>query len=132
MDHFNEAERRLVTAMTVAARGPRQNGVFALWLTVRLCDGLVPPPVLKDRDQRDRLAHARRRVAGLSVPAPLRRALAGAYKELEIRGAASVPVALQQLVAPAREALGPDSGEAMSLAARLARTALRSGSAITV
>lgn len=132
MHRLAEAEHRLVAAMNGAARGPRQNGVFALWLAVRLCGGflLAQPP--KERYLRERLRNAQRRLSSLSMPAPLRRALTGALRELEARGAVSAPIALQQLVAPARETLGTDPGEAMALAARQARAALRALGPVTV
>lgn len=132
MDHFTESERRLVTAMATTARGPRQNGVFALWLAIRLCDGLLPPHAPKERQQRERVTNVRRRLSSLSVPAPLRRALTAAFRDLDTTDMPSVAVTLQQLVAPARETLGQDVGEAMAVAARQARTALQEASEVTV
>ena len=125
MTDFFDAERRLVSAMEAAARGPRQNGMFALWLAVRLCEGLLRPQPPKARYLTERLENVRRRLSSLSVPPPLRRALAGALRELEREGASAVPMVLQQLIVPARETVGTEPGEAVALAARHAKGVLR-------
>ena len=59
------------------------------------------------------------------MPPPLRRALAAAISQLkEVRPETAAQV-LSQLVAPAREAGGADAGDALAMAARAARNALR-------
>lgn len=131
MDHLTDAEDHLIAVLSGAARGPKRNGVFALWLVVRLCAGFLPPAA-RERAQRTRLANVDRRLSSLSLPAPLRRALQAALRDLKDRGAANTAVVLQQLVAPARETIGPDAAQALAAAARVARTALAGPSSITV
>ncbi len=106
------------------ARGPRRDGVFALWLTVRVAldFGLTPP--LPDRARRRRTGALERRLASLTLPAPLRRALTAALAQLQASDAAAAALALTQLVAPVRDTLGAEAGDAIALAARVARTSL--------
>jgi hypothetical protein len=124
-DRLLDAEARLVEILADTARGPRQNAVFALWLVVRQCDGLLAPHPLTDRAFRGRLALLERRLSSLSLPAPLRRALPSSLRELAAGRADRAAVALQQLVAPAREAAGAAAADAVLLAARATRTADR-------
>jgi hypothetical protein len=59
------------------------------------------------------------------MPPPLRRALAAAVSQLrDVRPEAAAQV-LSQLVAPARDTSGAEAGEAVAMAARLARQSLR-------
>jgi hypothetical protein len=120
-----QSEHRILDAMTAAARGPKQNGVFALWLFVRQCDGALPPNVLGERAGRARLEHLERRLSSLWLPAPIRRALPASLRKLKGGEPGGIPVALQQLVAPARDAVGARVAEALALAARTARDAVR-------
>lgn len=100
-------------------RGPKREGAFALWLTVRTAIdvGLNPEP--PDKADRRRVALLGQRLAPLAVPRPLSRGLLAALGYLEDGTAAGARVALAQLVAPARDALGPDAAEAVAQAARL-------------
>jgi len=103
------------------ARGPRRDGVFALWLTVRVALDLGLTPPLPDRAQRRRVGALERRLASLTLPAPLRRALTAAVAQLQPGDTQAAALALTQLVAPARDTLGPEAGDAIALAARVAR-----------
>ena len=104
------------------ARGPRRDGVYALWLTVRVALDFSLAPPLPERAARRRVAALERRLASLSLPAPLRRALGATVGEMRAADPTTTALALAQLVAPARETLGPDAGDAIALAARVART----------
>ncbi len=106
------------------ARGSKRDGVYALWLTVRVAldFGLTPP--LADRARRRRTAALERRLASLTLPAPLRRALTAALAQLQAGDPASAALALTQLVAPVRDTLGAEAGDAIALAARVARTSV--------
>ena len=42
-NQLSNAEDRLLEAMADSARGPKRNGLFALWLVLRQCDGRLPP-----------------------------------------------------------------------------------------
>jgi len=112
----------LVDLLPRTARGPKRDGVFALWLTVRVALDLSLAPPLPDRARRRRAAALERRLASLTLPAPLRRALAAAMVQLRAADADSAALALTQLVAPARDTLGAEAGDAIALAARVART----------
>jgi hypothetical protein len=120
-DQLTPAEDSLLEAMADAARGPKRNGFFALWLVLRQCDGRLPPGALSARADRQRLDRLERRLSSLSLPTALRRALPASMRELSDNRSDSVAVALQQLVAPTREALGRGAADAVGLAARSAR-----------
>ena len=119
------AEDRLIDVLSRTERGPGRNGVFALWLFVRACGGMLPPDQVSERTHRHRLQGLERRLSSLSLPPPLRRALAGGVREIDAPSPRTAAVALQQLVAPARETLGAEAGEAITLAARSAREAAK-------
>ncbi len=101
-------------------RGPKREGAFALWLTVRVAIGLALNEEPPDKADRRRVALLNQRLAPLAVPRPLSRGLITALSHLEEGTAASARIALAQLVAPARDALGADAAEAVAQAARLA------------
>ncbi len=100
-------------------RGPKREGAFALWLTVRAAIELGLNPVPPDKADRRRVALLSQRLAPLAVPRPLSRGLVAALSHLEDGSAAGARVALAQLVAPARDALGPEAAEAVAQAARM-------------
>jgi hypothetical protein len=122
-DTLAPAEERLLETLADSVRGPKRNGVFALWMLVRTCSGVLPPDALSPRVHRRRLQALERRLASLSVPAPLKRALTSALRELSDRSSVAAGIALQRLVAPARETLGSEVGEVIGVAARIARDA---------
>jgi hypothetical protein len=114
-------EERLLQVLASSARGPRRNGVFALWMFVRACEGLLPPDPLSPRAHHRRLEGLERRFTSLSLPAPLRRALASGLRELADGNGLAAGMALQRLVAPARETLGGEVADAVGSAARITR-----------
>lgn len=117
----SDAEGRLVALCADAARGPRRDGLYALWLTVRAAEALLPPAPVGPRNHRRRLQALEHRLAGLALPAPLRRALAAARAHLEPASPDAAALVLAALVAPARDVLGPDAADAVAAAARAAR-----------
>jgi len=121
------AEVELLQLLPALNRGPRREGVFALWLTVRVALDLLLEPPLAERAVRKRIAALELRLSSLTLPAPLRRALNAALPHLVIAAAtpAEVPQLLSQLVATAREAAGPEAGEAVNRAVHVARQRLR-------
>ncbi len=119
---WDPAATQIAELLPRTARGPRREGTFALWLTVRVALDMSLAPPLPERAQRRRVAALTRRLASLTVPAPLRRALGAALGHLELGGAAEAALALALLVAPARDTLGSEAGEAIAQAARTART----------
>jgi len=120
-DHLAPTERLLIKDLQVTARGPKRNGIFALWLFVHACDGMLPPRSLSDKANSRRLEGLKRRLSSLSLPPPLRRALSGSLPELEAGTAEAASLVLRQLVAPVRDVLGAETAEAVSWAARFAK-----------
>ena len=100
-------------------RGPKREGAFALWLTVRVAIDLGTSNVPPDKADRRRVALLTNRLAPLAVPRSLSRGLVAALGHLEDGTAAGARIALAQLVAPARDALGTEAADAVAMAARL-------------
>lgn len=115
------AEERLIELVAGAVRGPKREGLFALWLVVRSAESLLPPRPVSGKNHRRRLQALESRLASLALPAPLKRALTAARQHLEPATPAAAALVLSQLIAPAREVLGPEAGEAITVAARSAR-----------
>jgi hypothetical protein len=115
------AEARLIGLVADAVRGPKRDGLFALWLVVRAAEALLPPCPVSSKNHRRRLQALEARLGSLALPAPLRRALAAARQHLEPATPAAAAMVLSQLLAPAREVLGTEAGEAVNVAARAAR-----------
>ena len=82
-----------------------------------------PPPA--ERAHRRRLQALEHRLSSLTLPPPLRRALAAALSQLREGRPETAAQVLSQLVAPAREAGGAEAGDALAQAARAARAAVR-------
>jgi hypothetical protein len=114
-------EDRLVSLVAEARRGPRRDGLYALWLVVRAAEGCLPPSPVSRHNHRRRLQALESRLGGLALPAPLRRAFTSARQHLEPGTAAAAAIVLSELIAPAREVLGPDAADALTTAARAAK-----------
>lgn len=114
-------EERLIALVADAARGPRRDGLYALWLTVRVAEGVLPPHPVSPRNHRRRLQALGNRLATLALASPLKRALLAARHHLEPGTPRAAGLVLSQLVAPAREVLGDEAAEAVAVAARAAR-----------
>jgi hypothetical protein len=124
MDGWDPAATALLKLLPQTGRGPKRGGIFALWLTVRVAQGLLLEPPLQERTQRRRILALEHRLSSITMAPPLRRALAGALNQLkDLRPESAVQV-LTLLVAPARDVGGADAGEALALAARTARDKL--------
>jgi hypothetical protein len=111
----------LLSLLPQTGRGPKRGGIFALWLTLRVAQDLLldPPPL--ERAHRRRVQALEQRLSSLTMPPPLRRALAAAVSQLREGKPEIAALVLSQLVAPAREAGGAEAGDAIALAAREAR-----------
>ena len=118
---WDPAELTLVTLLTRTARGPRREAVYALWLTLRVAQGLLLHPPIADRVHRKRLAALESRLSSLTLPTPLRRALAGALLHLREPKPEAAAEVLVSLVAPARETAGAEAAEAIAGAAQAAK-----------
>jgi hypothetical protein len=112
----------LLELLARTVRGPRREGVFALWLVLRVAGGYLVEPPMPERAARRRLAALETRLSSLTLPPPLRRALTAVLHDLKSGGRDAVPLVLSGLVAPAREAAGPEAADAIQRAARAART----------
>ncbi len=125
MSLLSPPEAALVKLMGEMPRGPRREGVFALWLTLRVAQDVFLVPAPPERAMRRRVASLDQRLSSLTLPAPLRRALAAALAELKEPSRHQAALALQQLVAPSREVLGAEAAEAIGKAARTAAQRVR-------
>jgi hypothetical protein len=121
MTDWDPAASTLLSLLPKTGRGPKRGGIFALWLTLRVAQGLLldPPPL--ERVHRRRVQALEQRLSSLTMPPPLRRALVSALSQLREARPETAAQILSQLVAPARETGGPEVGEAIALAARQAR-----------
>jgi hypothetical protein len=111
----------LLEHLASAARGPRREGLFALWLVTRAAGDAVDAFGTGDRLWRRRHEALAQRLSSLTLPAPLRRALQSALVTLEQPTPAQGALALALLVAPVRDVLGDPIAAAMDVAAREAR-----------
>lgn len=127
MSILSPAGTTLVKLMGEMPRGPRREGIFALWLTLRITEDLLLVPPQPERAVKRRVAALEQRLSSLILPAPLRRALVAALTGLREPGGESAVLVLQQLVAPTREALGAEAAEAVSRASKSAAQRLREG-----
>jgi hypothetical protein len=121
MSEWTPATTRLVELLGRSARGPRREGLFAVWLVVRAAEDLTLDPPLPPKLVARRLEGLRHRLATLTLPAPVRRGVTTAMSLLDEGTATAGVSALHQLSAPVREALGPEAGEAVAGAVRAAR-----------
>lgn len=121
MNSLDDAALALLRQLAVSARGSRRDALFALWLTVRVADGLVEAPAGMERAQRRRVQALEKRLSSLTLPAPLRRALAGTMVQFREISPEAAATALSHLVAPAGDAISAEAGQTMAGAARLAQ-----------
>jgi hypothetical protein len=126
MSGWDPAASALLQLLPQTGRGPRREGIFALWLTVRVAQDLVREPPA-ERAHRRRLQALEHRLSSLTLPPPLRRALGTAISQLRDARSDTAVQVLSQLVAPARESGGTEAGDAVAHAARSARSLLRAG-----
>ncbi len=125
MTLLSPAGSGLVKLMGEMPRGPRREGLFALWLTLRVAEDLLLLPPQPERGMKRRVAALEQRLTSLAFPAPLRRALIGALAELEEPRRDRVGQVLLLLVAPVREGLGTEAAELVARAARSAAQRVR-------
>lgn len=98
-------------------RGPRREGLFAVWLVVRVAEDLAEGG-LPERGTRRRVAALERRLSSLTLPPPVRRGLQAALGELRSPTPDGATLALLSLVAPVRDGIGPDAADTLARAAR--------------
>ncbi|MDH4045479.1 MAG: hypothetical protein OEW06_13575 [Gemmatimonadota bacterium] len=118
---MTETETQLLTALAAEARGPKRNGLFALWLVARTAEAILPPDAVELRSHRRRVELLQRRLSSVSVPTALRRALPAAFRHIADGTPRAAALALHQLVAPTREAVSPHAADVLGAAAARAR-----------
>lgn len=123
MTTWSPTEDRLLSLLAAAVPGPTREGLFALWLVVRVAEDLLLPEATNETAQRRRVAALRRRLATLTLPPTLRRAITATYPPLETADPEGVAAALLALAATVRETLGPEPSDALAVAARGAELA---------
>jgi hypothetical protein len=121
---WDPAATTLLSLVSQTGRGPKRGGLFALWLTLRVAQDLLLDPPLLERSHRRRVQALERRLSSLTMPPPLRRALAAAVSQLRDARPEAVAPVLSQLVAPARETEGAEAAEALAIAVKQARQAV--------
>lgn len=122
---LSDAEDRLLEAMARAARGPDRNGLYALWLVLRVCEDLLSPEPLATAVHLRRLEQLERRLSSLALPPSLRRSIAIGIRTLRTPELETPGLVLEQLVVPTATAIGRAAANTMVLAARAARRGLR-------
>ena len=121
MTGWDPAALELIALLPRTGRGPKRDGIYALWLTLRVAQDLLLDPPLPERMHRKRLAALEARLSSLTLPGPLRRALGACLQHLKNAPADTVPQLLSHLVAPARESAGAEAADALARAARAAK-----------
>ncbi len=115
------SELTLLRLLSEAVRGPRREGLYAIWLTVRAARDLTLDPPLPPAALDRRLAALQHRLATLTLSSALRRCLPAALAQLKSADRTAAALALSQLVAPVRETLGGEAADAVQQAAKGAR-----------
>ncbi len=123
-EQLGPAEASLIQVLGATSRGPKRNGLFALWLVVRACAGLLPPDALSARAHRRRLESLIRRLSSLSLHPALRRLLVTCVRNLNAATPAAAAEALDQLAASVNDHLGPEAAAALLAASHAARDAI--------
>ena len=118
MSALTPTGKGLIQLMGAAPRGPKREGLFALWLTVRVIEDLGQSPAPPERGHRRRVTALEQRLSSQALPGPLRRGINGTLLALKEADRPQVPALLSQLAAPAREAIGPEAGDLLLRAAR--------------
>ena len=121
MSAFTPTARALVALMAEAPRGPRRDGLFALWLTVRVIEDLPHQGVQVDRAFRRRVTLLDQRLSSLALPPPLRRGLTGALSRLREASRSEAGQLLSLLAGPARDGIGPEASDLLHKAGRSLR-----------
>jgi hypothetical protein len=122
---WDSASAELVRLLARTARGPKREGIYALWLTVRVTQDLMAKPPVAERAQRRRVQALEHRLATLTLPPQLRRALAAALLQLRNPRPDTAADVLAQLAAPARDGAGAETGDVLVTAAKAAREKTR-------
>lgn len=119
-DLLAREEAVIAEALAFSARGPKRNGLYAIWLFLRLCGDLGPPFPVGDRSHRRRVQQFERRISSLTLPAELRRAIGTGADHLKAEEPDPAR-ALRAILSPSRQLLGHRAAEAVADALKRAR-----------
>ena len=117
-ERFANEERSLCELFTAAARGPKRNGLFALWLLLRVAGDLFPPHAVSERAHKRRSDALVKRLTSLTLPGHLRGPLREAARAIADGSRSSVGQTFETLLPPVREALGPPTAGVLADAIR--------------
>ena len=115
------AARGLLELMASAPRGPRRDGLFALWLVVHVAEDLGAADGTLERPYRRRVTLLQQRLSSLALPATLRRELSRVIEGLKIAPAGPAGPLLSGLVEAVKDGVGPDAADLVQKAARTLR-----------
>lgn len=115
------ASRGLLELMATAPRGPRRDGLFALWLVLHVAEDLHLAFGAAERPYRRRVGLLEQRISSLALPAALKRDLARVIEGLKTSAAAPAGPLLAGLVGATRDGVGPDAADLVQKAARSLR-----------
>ncbi len=119
-ERFAAEEKQLCEQYAATARGPKRNGLFALWLLLRVAGDMGPPYPFTDRAHRRRSDALVMRLTSLTLPSPLRSPLREAARNLGDRSTSNVALILGGLAPLVRDTLGSQAAVAIDTAAGLA------------
>ena len=108
----------LLLLLAETERGPRRDGLYAVWLTARAAADLAAEVGCEARPRKRRLDALEQRLSSLTLASPLRRGLVAALSHLRDPDVGTPTIALSQLIAPVRESLGVAAADCLAQAAR--------------
>jgi len=124
-DLLHNQERAVCELLARAARGPQRNGLFAVWLLLRVTSDLLPREGSPDRAQRRRVQAMEQRLRSLTLPATLRESMTRAAEILTGGSADGALTALREIQQPVRDALGPRAADVIREALSEAQQVVR-------
>ncbi|MGE0443007.1 MAG: hypothetical protein AB7L66_14540 [Gemmatimonadales bacterium] len=119
MSVLSPITRGLVEQLAAAPRGPRRDGLFALWLAVRLLEEAEPTAGSVDRGFRRRVTLTEKRISSLALQPPVRRGLTATLRALNLDPGGDRARLFEELARAARDAGNPDASALLSKAARV-------------
>jgi hypothetical protein len=112
----------LLLLLAETERGPRRDGLYAVWLTARAAADLAAEVGCDARPRKRRLDALEQRLTSLTLASPLRRGLVAALSHLRDPAIGMPTIALSQLIAPVRESLGVAAADCLAQATRTSRS----------
>jgi hypothetical protein len=116
-ERFASHERELCEMFANAAHGPRRNGLFAVWLILRVSGDAIAESGLSERARRRRSEALARRLASLNLPDALRSSVRETAELTTLQSLNVVPDALRDLIPTVRDTLGVRAAAVLTAAA---------------